>query len=129
MPPRSCSYHSRPTRRFDDSGSEARGIIWFPGWGWSWSPDGQALLIDVLTGGRDQTADGAVVGSFPTPSRGGYVVDVDGKRQVFLAQVNNPGSAQDRAELESVLDAIRIKRPNVGRNGRRPRIQGPGACH
>lgn len=38
-----------------------------------------------------------------------YVVDVDGKRQVVLAQVGNPRSTRDRAELQSVLDSIRIK--------------------
>lgn len=38
-----------------------------------------------------------------------YVVDVDGKRQVFLAQVGDPGSTRDRAELQSVLDSIRIQ--------------------
>jgi hypothetical protein len=37
-----------------------------------------------------------------------YVVDVDGKRQVFLIQVGNSASADDRAELQTVLDSIRI---------------------
>lgn len=50
-----------PTKRFDSSESEGRGIIWFPGWSWSWSPDGQALLLDALTGGPDGTADRPVV--------------------------------------------------------------------
>ena len=38
-----------------------------------------------------------------------YVVDVDGKPQVFLSQVGNPKSAQDRAELQTVLDSIHIE--------------------
>jgi hypothetical protein len=38
-----------------------------------------------------------------------YVVDVDGRRQVFLAQVGNPRSAADRAELQKVLDSIRFE--------------------
>lgn len=38
-----------------------------------------------------------------------YVVDVRGRRQVFLAQLGDPTSATDRAELRSVLDAIHIR--------------------
>ena len=38
-----------------------------------------------------------------------YVVDVDGKRQVFLTQVSNSASAADRAELQTVLDSIHIE--------------------
>lgn len=38
-----------------------------------------------------------------------YVVDVNGERQVFLAQVGDPRSAADRAELQAVLDSIRIE--------------------
>lgn len=38
-----------------------------------------------------------------------YVIDVDGKSQVFLTQVGNPTSAADRAELQRVLDSIRIE--------------------
>lgn len=38
-----------------------------------------------------------------------YLVDVDGKRQVFLTQVGSSTSASDRAELRSVLDSIRIE--------------------
>ena len=38
-----------------------------------------------------------------------YVVDVDGERQVFLTQVGNPRSAENRAELQTVLDSIRLK--------------------
>jgi hypothetical protein len=38
-----------------------------------------------------------------------YVLDVDGKRQVFLAQVGDPASADDRAELQTVLDSIHIR--------------------
>jgi hypothetical protein len=38
-----------------------------------------------------------------------YVVDVVGERQVFLAQVGDPKSAADRAELQSVLDSIRFE--------------------
>ena len=38
-----------------------------------------------------------------------YVVDVDGQRQVFLTQVGNAASAADRAELQAVLDSIRIE--------------------
>ena len=37
-----------------------------------------------------------------------YVVDVHGERQVFLAQVGDATSATDRAELQAVLDSIRI---------------------
>lgn len=39
-----------------------------------------------------------------------YVVDVDGNRQVFVTQVREPASAADRAELQTVLDSIRIER-------------------
>ena len=38
-----------------------------------------------------------------------YVVAVDGKRQIFLTQVGNATSAADRAELQAVLDSIRIE--------------------
>lgn len=38
-----------------------------------------------------------------------YVVDVDGQRQVFLAQLSEPRSDADRAELQTVLDSIRIE--------------------
>jgi hypothetical protein len=38
-----------------------------------------------------------------------YVVDVDGVRQVFLAQVANPRSTEDRDELQTVLDSIDIR--------------------
>jgi hypothetical protein len=37
-----------------------------------------------------------------------YVIDVDGQRQVFLTQVGDSASADDRAELQDVLDSIRI---------------------
>jgi hypothetical protein len=37
-----------------------------------------------------------------------YVVDVDGQRQVFVAQVQHPESEEDHAELDTVLDSIRI---------------------
>jgi len=38
-----------------------------------------------------------------------YVVDVDGARQVFVAQVGDPTSTADRAELDTVLASIRFK--------------------
>ena len=38
-----------------------------------------------------------------------YVVDVDGRRLVFLTQVGDSTSAADRAELQAVLDSIRIE--------------------
>lgn len=38
-----------------------------------------------------------------------YVVDVDGQRQVFMAQVQDPQSDEDRAELDTVLASIRIR--------------------
>jgi hypothetical protein len=38
-----------------------------------------------------------------------YVVDVNGERQVFLAQLGNPRSAADSAELQAVLDSIQIE--------------------
>jgi hypothetical protein len=37
-----------------------------------------------------------------------YIVDVDGQRQVFMAQLLDPSSKEDRAELDTVLDSIRI---------------------
>ena len=37
-----------------------------------------------------------------------YILDVNGQRQVFLTQVPTAASAEDRAELQSVLDSIRI---------------------
>lgn len=39
-----------------------------------------------------------------------YVVDLGGKRQVFVTQVRAPASAADRAELQTLLDSIRIQR-------------------
>ncbi len=39
--------------RADAPDFDARGSIWFPGWTWSWSPDGQALLLEVLTRGEE----------------------------------------------------------------------------
>jgi hypothetical protein len=38
-----------------------------------------------------------------------YVVDVKGKRQVFLAQVGDRASAEDRAELRAALDSIHVE--------------------
>ena len=38
-----------------------------------------------------------------------YVVDVGGERQVLLTQVGNPESVADEAELDMVLDSIRIE--------------------
>ncbi len=38
-----------------------------------------------------------------------YVVDLDGVRQVFLTQVDNPDSRADLAELETVLASIDIE--------------------
>lgn len=38
-----------------------------------------------------------------------YVVEVEGERQVFLAQVGNPDSVADRAELRRVLGSIRFR--------------------
>ena len=37
-----------------------------------------------------------------------YILDVDGERQVFLAGYNTATSEDDRAELQTVLDSIRI---------------------
>ena len=37
-----------------------------------------------------------------------YIMTVGGERQVFLAQVRDPRSAEDRAELRTVLDSIRF---------------------
>ena len=37
-----------------------------------------------------------------------YILMVGGERQVFLAQVGDPRSAEDRAELRRVLDSIRF---------------------
>lgn len=37
-----------------------------------------------------------------------YIVDVDGERQVFLAQIGSTTSDEDLAELQAVLDSIRI---------------------
>jgi hypothetical protein len=41
-----------------------------------------------------------------------YIVDVHGERQVFLSQVGTPTSAEDRTELQMVLDSIRIDDPS-----------------
>jgi hypothetical protein len=38
-----------------------------------------------------------------------YVVDVDGRRQVFVGQNRLPDSRKARAELQQVLDSIRIE--------------------
>jgi hypothetical protein len=59
-----------PKGTFDASEFDARGSIWFPGWSWSWSPDGQALLLDVLRGGPDGTADNPVVLVLHLPPNG-----------------------------------------------------------
>lgn len=39
-----------------------------------------------------------------------YVLEVGGERQVFVAQNRTPRSAEARAELQAVLDSIRIER-------------------
>lgn len=39
-----------------------------------------------------------------------YMLDVGGQRQVFVAQNRSPQSAEARAELQAVLDSIRIER-------------------
>ena len=39
-----------------------------------------------------------------------FVVDVDRSRQVFVTQVRETASAADRAEVQTVLDSIRIER-------------------
>lgn len=38
-----------------------------------------------------------------------YIIDVGGRRQVFVAQNRSPGSAEARARLQTVLDSIRIQ--------------------
>jgi hypothetical protein len=38
-----------------------------------------------------------------------YILDVDGQRQVFLAQHRSPVSGKDMQELQAVLDSIRIE--------------------
>ncbi|HET7736673.1 MAG TPA: hypothetical protein VFK52_11895 [Nocardioidaceae bacterium] len=48
---------------------DGRGIIWVGG-GWNWSPDGQSLLLDVLTGGPDGTADNPAVVVLRLPPHG-----------------------------------------------------------
>ena len=37
------------TGRLNTSGFDRQGRIWIPGWSLGWSPDGQTLLLDVLT--------------------------------------------------------------------------------
>jgi hypothetical protein len=37
-----------------------------------------------------------------------YIVDVDGQRQVFVTQYLSTTSDEDRAELQAILDSIRI---------------------
>ena len=39
-----------------------------------------------------------------------YILDVDGARQVFLVQHGDTTSAEDLAELQAVLDSVRIER-------------------
>lgn len=39
-----------------------------------------------------------------------YILDVDGQRQVFVAQNRSPHSPDARAELQRVLDSVRIER-------------------
>jgi hypothetical protein len=41
-----------------------------------------------------------------------YIVDAHGERQVFLSQVGTHTSAEDRTELQMVLDSIRIDDPS-----------------
>lgn len=36
--------------RIDTTGFDRQGRVWTPGWSLGWSPDGQTLLLDVLTG-------------------------------------------------------------------------------
>lgn len=57
-------------RAFEAPDFDGRGTIWFPGGGWSWSPDGRALLLDVLTGGANGTADGPAVVVLQLPPDG-----------------------------------------------------------
>lgn len=47
---------------------------------------------------------------FPQAVASVYVIDVDGQRQVFVAQNRSPTSPRARMELQSVLDSIRIQR-------------------
>jgi hypothetical protein len=42
-----------------------------------------------------------------------YILDVDGERQVFLVQHGSTTSSEDLAELQAVLDSIRIERSPV----------------
>jgi hypothetical protein len=37
-----------------------------------------------------------------------YIIDVEGERQVFLVQVGSAATDDDRAELQAVLDSVRI---------------------
>jgi hypothetical protein len=46
---------------------------------------------------------------FPDSSASVYVVDVDGRAQVFVVQTGDEISAADRAELQSVLDSISFR--------------------
>lgn len=47
---------------------------------------------------------------FPGAVASVYVLEVDGERQVFVAQNRSPDSPRARAELQSLVDSIRIKR-------------------
>jgi hypothetical protein len=47
---------------------------------------------------------------FPGAVASVYVLDVAGRRQVFVAQNRSPDSPDARAELQLVLDSIRIER-------------------
>jgi hypothetical protein len=47
---------------------------------------------------------------FPGAVASVYILDVGGQRQVFVAQNRSPDSPDARAELQSVLDSIRIER-------------------
>ena len=37
------------------------------------------------------------------------MLDIDGRRQVFLTQYRSATSAEDIAELQAILDSIRIE--------------------
>jgi len=47
---------------------------------------------------------------FPGAVASVYILDVGGRRQVFVAQNRSPASPDARAKLKSVLDSIRIER-------------------
>jgi hypothetical protein len=71
--------------------------------GCSSSPDGYAIW---------QLPLGGVFGFTPGQQMAAWILDVNGMRLVITRETQPATSAQDRAEVQAILDSIRIEAPN-----------------